>query len=87
MEKLTIENVERITYTYPTKYPQGFTAIELNEFLINHDVNITDFFNKLGIGHTCMVLDGNTIRYHHDILTALRCVIENRDMTLDEWDL
>ena len=86
MEKLTIDNVEEIVYNYPTKYRQGLTANELQELLVKYNINLDDFVNKMGIGHTCMVLEGNTIRYYCDILTALRCVIENRDMTLDEWD-
>lgn len=86
MEKLTIDNVQHIVHNYPTKYERGFTSTELNELLVQYGINITEFFYRLGIGHTCMVIDGNTIRYHCDIITALRCVIENRDMTLDEWD-
>ena len=86
MEKLTIDNVKEVVYSYPTKHEVGFTPIELNSLLEEHRVSVSEFFYRLGIGHTCMVIGGETIRYHHDILTALRCVIENRDMTIEEWD-
>ena len=86
MGTLTIDNVENIVYNHPTKHSRGFTSRELNDFLLKYEINVNDFFYRLGIGHTCMVIEGQTIRYHCDILTALRCVIENRDMTIDEWD-
>ncbi len=86
MDKLTINNVEEIVYNHPTKYHKGFTPIELNDFLVKYEVNIDDFFTKMGIGHTCMIIDGYMLRYHCDILTTLRCLIENRDIKFEEWD-
>ena len=43
------------------------------------------FDDALGI-NTCMFIDNELITYHCDILTALRCVTENREMRSYEWD-
>lgn len=73
-------------YNYPTKYEEGFTSIEIVELLKEYpDVNM-DKFNNAMIGNTCMMKDSKIINYHVDVLTALRCGLENRDMKLWEWD-
>ena len=57
MKDITIDNVEDLVYNYPTKHRQGFTGSELNDLLIKYEVNINDFFYRMGIGHTCMVIE------------------------------
>ena len=80
------KKLEDLVYDYPTKYKEGFTGKEIEDIVslfpeLNHDK-----FNDALMGITCMVIDELTIIYHCDILIALRCGIENRDMTLEEWD-
>jgi hypothetical protein len=85
MEKLTSENVESFVYDYPTKHVQGFIGKEIMEILEKYEIDNEKFFDALGV-NTCMVIGGETITYHCDILKGLRCVIENREQTFEEWD-
>ena len=79
-------DLEEIVYKYPTKYKEGFIVKEYQELLKKFPNINMDKFNNALCGITCMVIDGQTISYHCDILTALRCGIEDRDMYLHEWD-
>lgn len=46
-----------------------------------------DKYNNAMFGNTYMLSDeGKTITYHCDIITALLCGIEDRDIHLWEWD-
>lgn len=70
--------IEKQVNEYKTKYPQGFTSDELQDFL---DKNYPHFagnkFNKaMGI-NTCMMIDGELIHYHIDIITALHKLTGN----------
>lgn len=81
----TIEGLEKIVNDYSTLYPIGFTNVELNEFLDKYLIDTDSFFEKLGV-NTVSVINNQQVIYRHDIIKALRCVIENREETLDEWD-
>ena len=83
--ELTIENVEEFVNNYPTKYKMGFTGAEILELLNKYQIDIDQFYIKLGI-NTVGVIDGKSVTYHCDILKGLRCVIEDREQTLEEWD-
>lgn len=85
MNNLTSENLSEFINSYPTKYEHGFLASETNEILEKFKIDKDKFYDTLGI-NTCMVIEGQTLNYHCDIELALRCVIENRDKTLEEWD-
>lgn len=85
MDKLTSENLSEFIDSYPTKYQYGFLGCETNEILEQYNINKDDFYKALGV-NTCMIMDGQILNYHCDIELALRCVIENRDKTLEEWD-
>jgi len=79
-------DLEKLIYEYPTKYKEGFTGAELKELIDKFpDMNM-DKYNDAMMGNTCMVIDGQTIIYHCDVLTGLRCGIEDRDIRLSEWD-
>lgn len=85
MEKLTSENVESFVYDYPTKHVQGFLRSEIMTILEKYEIDKIKFFDALGV-NTCMIIEGNSITYHCDILKGLHCVIENRGQTFEEWD-
>lgn len=85
MEKLTSDNLTEFIDTYPTKYQHGFLGSETNEILEKFEIDKEKFYTALGV-NTCMVIEGQILNYHCDIELALRCVIENRDKTLEEWD-
>lgn len=76
-----------LVYNYPTKYKEGFIDDEQKELLKQFpNINMDKYYDAL-TGITCMRDDdGKFIIYHCDILTALRCGIENRNMTVTEWD-
>jgi hypothetical protein len=84
-EELTIDNVEDIVYNWPTQHEMGFTGIEINTLLGNYLIDGEKFYDKLGI-NTVGVVNGQSVTYHCDILKGLRCVLEDRDQTLEEWD-
>lgn len=81
-----METIEEHVYNYPTKHPEGFTQDEMNALLKEYPgVNMKRFNGALH-GITCMVIDNEIITYHCDIVSALRCGIENRGLTWWEWD-
>lgn len=83
--KLTSENISQFIDSYPTKYPQGFLSSETTKILLEHNIDQDKFYKALGV-NTCMRMDNQILNYHCDIELALRCVLEDRDKTLEEWD-
>jgi len=71
-----------------TKYKEGFLPKEhmklLSRFPTKY-MNMDKYWNALH-GITFMITDDGVLTYHCDIITALNCTIENRDMYLHEWD-
>lgn len=82
---LTTENLDNIINNYQTLYTMGFTVIELHQLLEKYSIDTDSFYEKLGI-NTVRVIDGQTVTYHCDIIKGLRCVLEDREQTLEEWD-
>ncbi len=82
---LTSKNIEEIVNTYPTKYQMGFTGGEIIDLLVKYEIDMDQFFIKLGV-NTVGVINGESVTYHCDILKGLRCVLENREQTQEEWD-
>ena len=78
--------LEDYVHTYPTKSTYGFNQFELfsimNEF---PNLNV-EKFDLAMMGNTGIVEDGLFITYFWDVVAALRCGIENRDLRLSEWD-
>lgn len=85
VEKLTSENVEDFIYEYPTKNKEGFVGSEINTILEKYEIDKDKFYDALGV-NTCMMIGGEFVTYHCDVLKGLRCVIENREQTFEEWD-
>lgn len=78
--------LEDYVNTYPVKSKWGFNPDELKEIISEFpDINM-DKFNNAMMGNTCMMEEGQIITYPCDVVTALRCGIENRDINLSEWD-
>ena len=73
-------------FNYKTKYKEGFTKEEIDSLLKNYpDINMDKFEDAL-MGITCMMIDDRMIVYHCDIDHAIKCGMENRRLTLLEWD-
>ena len=79
-------NIKEKIYGYPTKYKEGFIQTEVDNLLKNYPNIDMDKFNSALMGNTCMVKNNEVIQYHCDILTALLCGIEKRDIHEYEWD-
>jgi len=79
-------NIEKLINEYPTKYKEGFTPSEEKKLLSKFpDINM-DKYNSAMMGNTCMIIDDEIITYHCDMITALKCGIENRNMKWYEFD-
>jgi len=79
--------LEEVVYNYPTKHKAGFIDIEIKELLDLFENLNMDKWNSAMMGNTCMMDEaGAIITYHCDVLTALKCTLENRDQTIEEWD-
>lgn len=76
-----------LVYNYPTKHKEGFIVSEENEILSKFpDINMKKY-NEAMMGNTCMINEQDgTIIYHCDILKALSCGIEQRDLKPWEFD-
>jgi hypothetical protein len=85
VNKLTSNNLELVIVTYKTKYDEGFTSDEITSLLKRYKIDENKFYEALGV-NTCMVIEGQTITYHCDVEKGLRCVIEDRDQNILEWD-
>ena len=80
-------NVSEVVNSFKTKYKEGFTQGEIKELLDEYypEINM-DKFNDALMGITCMMIDNKMIIYHCDIITAVNCAIENRNMKSYEFD-
>jgi hypothetical protein len=61
---------ERVN-TYKTKYEYGFIKAEIETLLKEYPIDI-ERFNLSMMGHTCMLIDNETIWYHCDIIKAIK---------------
>lgn len=80
-------DIQSFVYEYKTKHKEGFTPTELENIKKEFPFEINEEkFNNAMMGNTCMMIDDVIITYHCDVVTALRCGSENRDMRWWEWD-
>ena len=78
--------MREIVYNYKTKHKYGFTHKEIEDVLKGFpNINLDKFYEALQ-GNTCMVIGNEVITYHCDLLLALECGVENRDVESHEWD-
>lgn len=85
MEKITVKNAEQIVLNYKTKHKQGFVRTEMMDFIKKYGFDETKFCNALGVC-TGMVIKGDFITYHSDIITAVMCLLQKRGIRLHEFD-
>ena len=84
-QKLTVDNIEKVVNGYKTKYKKGFTDDEIKLFAKEHSLNLKKIGIALGT-HTAIVINTKVITYKHDIVKAVRCVLENRSEKQEEFD-
>ncbi len=80
-------DVNKFIYGIETQFEEGFTPEEVQEVLdkVKDEINMSKF-NDAMMGNTCIVKDDKMITYKHDLITGLRCGLENRDMHWWEMD-
>lgn len=79
------EKLQKKVFDYNTKYKEGFIKSEIEQLLEELNINEIRFYKALGV-NTCMMIDGDIIFYHTDILKGVVCAIENREQNSLEWD-
>lgn len=79
-------HLKNLVYNYKTAHKEGFTKREIEELISRFPRLNKEKFNKAFYGNTCMIKNGEIITYHIDVLTALRCGLENRDVNSLEFD-
>lgn len=82
--------IDSIVRNWETKYSQGFMWVEITALLASlpeKGIEIKESrFTDAMMGNTCAVIDGMQVIYPHDIIKALNCAIEDRDLYFHEWD-
>ena len=79
-------SLDSVINNFQTKHKEGFTTEELDKLTdLYPGINCSKFDDAL-IGNTCIVRDDDVLNYKHDVLTALRCGIESREINIKEWD-
>lgn len=79
-------DLKDIVYGFKTKNPEGFIQSEIYELLIGFPQVNMEKFNDALYGISCLKIGDNLVIYHHDIEKALICGLENRDLSLEEFD-
>jgi hypothetical protein len=86
MKNHTYKSIEKIVENYPTQHEYGFLWQEIEDLLTNFEgIDMRKFDDALR-GNTCMVIDGKIITYHCDLVLAINCGIEKRDININEFD-
>lgn len=85
------QELEDLIYNYKTVSEYGFLDTEVKELVKEYfeDKNIPfnwDKYNDAMMGNTCMTHEGKTVNYHCDVVTGIRCAIEDRSIRVEEWD-
>ena len=78
-KQIQINNISEVVNNFQTNYEEGFTNIEIQELLSEYDINFDLFYENLGI-NTTMIIDGEFITYHSDIIKTLNRIIDKRDI-------
>ena len=84
---MTRKEVAKIVHDFPIKEEIGFTSIEQTFLLMKYfeGINLERYYNAM-LGNTCALIDNQTRTYHCDIITAIMCGLEDRDVLPHEWD-
>lgn len=86
---MTDKELEDLVYNYTTVSKYGLLNSEIKQLINDNFKNIPFNWNKYYdamMGNTCMTLGDKTIKYHCDVLTGIKCGLEDRDIKLSEWD-
>ena len=79
------KDAEKLIANYNTKHEYGFTGEEVKDVLHRLKVDVEDYAERLGV-YTGMFIEGDSITYHSDVLLGVTLSIQDREMTIAEWD-
>ena len=83
---MTQKQIQKLIYNYPTMYAEGFTNKEVKDLASKiPNINMKKVNNSLYC-NTCIKIGNELINYHHDVLLAITCGVQNRDVNIEEWD-
>lgn len=77
--------MEKIIENYSRKYEEGFTAEEIYGLLTKLSVDRIKFWEAIG-EVTGIIIDGDFVYYTSDVELGVRCALENRNPTTNEFD-
>ena len=86
MKNFARKNLKDYVYNYPTKHKQGFIKDDLEKILNEFPRVNMDKFNDAMMGNTAMLINNEIINYHIDVYHALLAGLENRNLTIGEFD-
>jgi len=87
MNDLKVEDVDSYVNNYITSFELGFTQTELQIILHTHNNINEKAFWKAMLGNTLgSSPNGIPLYYPGDVITAIKCGIDNRNITQEEWD-
>ena len=74
-------------YQYKSKSEHGLVDAEIQDILKGYPDCNMEKYNSAMMGNTCMFEDDKGfINYHCDVYSAILCGVEDRELTIDEWD-
>ena len=80
------KEIYNFIYNYKTKYLEGFMPDELTNVLKKFpNINMSKYSNAM-MGNTCIMYEDKFCMYHCDVYNAIICGLEDRELTLEEWD-
>lgn len=74
---------------FPRKYEEGFLNEEIEKLVqeISAETQFArDKFDAAMWGHTCLLKEEGIVIYPWDVEKAIECGLENRNLTVSEWD-
>ena len=80
------EEIRKRVYEFKTLHASGFVDKEMKELLSFYPKANLKKFDEALTGITCESIDGNLVIYHCDVHKALLCAVENRNLTIEEFD-
>jgi hypothetical protein len=84
--KIHRDRITSIVRSFKTKYDEGFTWNEIQSISEKFTSLNRDKFESALFGITCRMINEETVIYSWDVVKALRCGLENRNLRGYEWD-
>ena len=80
-------DINKFIYGFKTRFDEGFTPEEVQEVLdkVKNEIDLSKF-NEVMMCNTCIIKEDIPLIFHCDLITGLRCGIENRDIHWWEFD-